>query len=458
MNAGTLIARQRAYFLGGATVDREFRRARLEELRGTLEANESELLAALHADLRKSALEAYASELGFVLGEIRHALDNLKTWMKPERRRSPFLAWPARAEVRREPFGVSLIIGPWNYPLQLLLGPLVGAIAGGNTAVLKPSEAAPHTAAAVKRMLGSVFEERYIAVVEGGKDSAEALLREKFDKIFFTGSTHVGREVMAAAAKHLTPVTLELGGKSPCIVTADTPIQTTARRIAWGKFLNAGQTCVAPDHIWVDRRVAPALVDALAAAIQGFFGEDPQQSADYARIIHPGHLERLSAILGDGKIAHGGRVDAGDLYLEPTILTEVAVDAPAMTGEIFGPVLPVMEYGDLTEVLDILRASPPPLAIYLFSDDRMTQERVLRETRSGGVCVNDTISQIIGRDLPFGGLGESGMGRYHGRAGFDCFTHERSILRRSLKLDPSFRYPPARVSLDALKRMMKWFG
>ena len=458
MDYGPLIARQRAFFQTGATAAADFRRGQLEALQDALIRREADLLAALHADLRKNPQEAYAAEIGHVLGEIRHARKNLRSWMKPEHRSAPFFAWPSRAALHRDPYGVALIIGPWNYPLQLLLAPLVGAIAGGNTAVLKPSEFAPHTAAVVAAMIAETFDEEFIAVVEGGQDCAEALLREKFDTIFFTGSTRIGRAVMSAAARHLTPVTLELGGKCPCIVAADAPIEMTARRIVWGKFMNAGQTCVAADHLWVDRRIAPALLDALRKAIRDFYGEDPQRSPDYGRIIHRRHFDRLHAMLKDGSIVHGGRSDPDDLYLEPAILTNVAEDSAVMGEEIFGPILPVLEYDEIDEVLTTLRGQPLPLALYLFTADRTLQDRVLAETRSGGVCINDTISHIIGRDLPFGGVGESGMGSYHGRASFECFTHQRAVLRRSLRIDPAFRYPPPRASLAAMKRLMRFFG
>ncbi len=458
MNHASLVERQRAFFQSGATATEDFRRQQLSALRDALLEREQALLAALHADLRKSPHEAYASEIGYVHAEIRCALKNLRSWMKPERRKAPFFAWPSAAELRREPFGVALIIGPWNYPLQLLLAPLVGAIAGGNTVVLKPSEIAPQTAAVFSAMIAETFDEKYIAAIEGGQECAEALLREKFDTIFFTGSTQTGKTVMTAAARHLTPVTLELGGRSPCIVAADAPIEMSARRIVWGKFLNAGQTCVAPDHLWVDRRVAPALLDALRKVIREFFGENPQASADYGRIIHRRHFDRLHAMIGEGVIAYGGRAEVADLYLEPTILTQLAADSAALSGEIFGPILPIIEFGEIEEVFTQLRVEPPSLALYLFTADRMLQERVIAETRSGGVCINDTISHIIGSDLPFGGLGESGLGTYHGRASFDCFTHQRAVLRRSLRIDPPFRYPPPRASLASLKQIMRFFG
>lgn len=453
-----LIARQRTFFQSGATLPQEFRRAQLRRLLGLLETHESGLLAALHRDLGKSPQEAYATELGFVLGELRHALRHLAAWMKPVCRRAPLLAWPASGSVRPEPYGLTLIIGPWNYPLQLLLSPLVGAIAAGNCAVLKPSEFAPATAELLGTLIGAEFPDEFIAVVQGEQATAEALLRQRFDTIFFTGSTVTGRAVMAAAARHLTPVTLELGGKCPCIVAADAPLETAARRIVWGKFMNAGQTCVAPDHVLVDHRVAGAFLAAVKQALRDFYGADPQRSPDYGRIVNRRHWDRLVGYLGDGEIFHGGRRDAGDRYLEPTILTGVSRSAPVMREEIFGPILPVLEFSELDEVLAKLRDQPTPLALYLFSADRAVQERVVAGTRSGGVCLNDTVTHILGKDLPFGGLGESGMGSYHGRAGFDCFTHRRSVLRRSLALDPPFRYPPPRVGLKGLKRILRLLG
>ena len=451
-----LIQRQRAFFRSGATRPLEFRRAQLQKLRDALEASEAALLGALHADLHKPAAEAYLGEVGFVLSEIRHTLRHLPAWMKPQRRRIPLLAWPGQGFIHPEPFGVALIIGPWNYPLQLLLLPLVGAVAAGNCAVLKPSELAPHTAAALAKLIRGVFAEEYIAVCEGEREVAEALLRERFDKVFFTGGTNVGRIVMAAAAQHLTPVTLELGGKCPCIVCADAPLEVTARRIAWGKFMNAGQTCVAPDFVLVDRRIREELVRSLQQAIREFYGENPQQSPDYGRIINRRHFDRLTGLLDAGRVAHGGQHDAQDLYLAPTLLTDVPLDASVMQEEIFGPILPVLAFDRLADALALLRDRPTPLALYLFTQDRAAQKRVLAEARSGGVCFNDTVVHILGKQLPFGGLGESGLGTYHGKASFDCFTHYRPAVRRSFRFDAKLRYPPPKVSLETLKRVSRF--
>ncbi len=457
MDFTQLTSRQRAYFQTGATRSVAFRLCQLQNIYSAIESNEKALIGALHGDLRKSSQEAYATEIGLVLGEIRHALRNLPSWARPQRRRNSLLTWPARAFVCPEPYGVALIIGPWNYPFQLLLAPLVGAIAAGNCVVLKPSEFAPQTAAAIARLIEAVFPGEYVAVVQGQRDVAEALLQQKWDTVFFTGSTSVGRAVMTAAARHLTPVTLELGGKCPCIVCADAPLETVARRIVWGKFMNAGQTCVAPDHVLVDQRVGDELVEAMKRVLRDFYGDDPRNNSNYGRIVNRRHFDRLVSHLGSGRIVCGGELDAGDLYIAPTILTEVATDAPVMQEEIFGPILPVLEFASVDEVLTSLRNRPTPLALYLFARDRAIQDRVLAETRSGGVCINDTVSHIIGHHLPFGGLGESGMGAYHGRAGFDCFSHRRSVLRRSLAFDPQLRYPPPRFSLGTLKRFYRFF-
>lgn len=455
MDFTPLLTRQRAFFQTGATRSVAFRLCQLKNLYSAIESGEQALLSALHGDLRKSPQEAYATEIGLVLGEIRHALRNLASWAKPRRCRSSLLTWPGHSFICPEPYGVALIIGPWNYPFQLLLAPLVGAIAAGNCVVLKTSEFAPQTAAAIARLVGAVFPDEYVAVVQGQRDVAEALLGEKWDTIFFTGSTGVGRAVMTAAARHLTPVTLELGGKCPCVVCADAPLRIVARRIAWGKFMNAGQTCVAPDHVFVDRRVGDELVEEVKRVLGEFYGDEPRNSEGYGRIVNRRHFDRLVGYLGDGRILWGGDHDAGDLYIAPTILAEVAMDAPVMQEEIFGPVLPVLEFGALDEVLTSLRDRPTPLALYLFTRDRAMQNRVLARTRSGGVCINDTVSHIVGHHLPFGGLGESGTGAYHGRASFDCFSHRRSVLRRSLALDPKLRYPPPRFSLGTLKRFYR---
>jgi len=456
MDFPATVQRQRAYFQTGATRSVQFRRTQLERLARALEQHETALLSALQADLGKSLRQGYASEFGLVRMEILHSLRHLRSWAAPRRRGTPWLVAPARGWVQAEPFGVALILGPWNYPVQLLVSPLVSAIAAGNCVVLKPSELAPRTAAAITELIAGCFDEQLVTVANGGADVAEALLRERFDKIFFTGSTRVGRLVLAAAAKHLTPATLELGGKCPAIVCADAPLALAARRIAWGKFKNAGQTCVAPDFVLVEREARDHFVAEMKKALHDFYGDSPARCEDYGRIVNRAHFERLANYLRDGKAVHGGGHDAKDLFIAPTILAGVSPDAAVMQEEIFGPILPVLEFDKLDDALALLRGKPAPLALYVFTRSRATEARVLANVRSGGACVNDVVSHMIGAGLPFGGLGESGMGAYHGRAGFEAFSHQRAVLRRATWIDTSFRYPPQKLSLAGLKRAMRF--
>ena len=450
------IQRHRCYFQTGATRQLAFRRAQLEKLRSALDKNEAALLGALKADLCKSPVQAYSTEIALVQAELRHALKNLRSWSNPKRVGTPWFVAPASGWVQPEPYGVALIFSPWNYPLQLLFAPLVSAIAAGNCAVLKPSELASHTAEVMAKLIRETFAEEFISIVTGGVDVAEALLRERFDKIFFTGSTQAGRAVMTAAAKNLTPVTLELGGKCPAIVCADAPVELAARRIAWGKFLNSGQTCVAPDFVLVERSVRDSFVAALKKSLREFYGDNPNQSEDYGRIVSRRHFDRLVKFLGDGKIIHGGTHDVKDLFIAPTILTDVSPNSSVMQEEIFGPILPVLEYERLDDALALLQTRPTPLALYVFTASRDTETQILDKARSGGVCVNDVVSHMMVTGLPFGGLGESGIGSYHGRSGFEAFTHQRAVMRRPLWVDPPFRYPPAKIALASLKRAIKF--
>jgi aldehyde dehydrogenase (NAD+) len=461
MDSAATLQRHRTFFQSGATRSLGFRRAQLAKLASALEQHEGNLLSALHGDLRKSPLQGYSSELGLVQAEIRHALKHVRRWAAPVRHRTPWFVAPARGWVQAEPFGVALILGPWNYPVQLVLIPLVSAIAAGNCAVVKPSEFAPRTAEAITALVQDAFAAEFVSAATGGVGVAESLLLERFDKIFFTGSTRVGRAVMAAAAKHLTPVTLELGGKCPAIVCDDAPIELAARRGAWGKFMNAGQTCIAPDFVLVQRSLREGFVAGLKKSLLQFYSEDASRSADYGRIVNARHFERLVNYLRDGRVVHGGTHDAKDLFIAPTILTEVPLESAVMREEIFGPILPVLEFDKLEDALAMLRDRPTPLALYLFTRDRATEARVLAEARSGGfcvndVCVNDVGAHIFGTGLPFGGLGESGMGSYHGRAGFEAFSHQRAVLRRATWLDLPFRYPPQKLSLAGLKRAVRF--
>jgi aldehyde dehydrogenase (NAD+) len=456
MDYPALVQRQRDFFQSGATRSLAFRRAQLEKLLAALNEFEAPLLAALKADLGKSEFQGYASEFGLVQSEIRHSLKNLARWTRPQRKPTPWFVQPARGWVQPEPYGVALILGPWNYPAQLLLAPLVAAIAAGNCVMLKPSELAPATATVVMELVHKTFAPEFVGTATGGPEVATELLQIRFDKIFFTGSTRVGRVVMSAAAQHLTPITLELGGKCPAMVCADAPIELAARRIAWGKFLNAGQTCVAPDFVLVQRSIRAPFVAAMQAALQKFYGADPGTSPDYGRIINQKHFDRLVAYLADGNVWHGGTQERATRFIAPTILGEVNWNSPVMQEEIFGPILPVLEFERLDEVVAQLQSRPTPLALYLFTQDRATETRLLTEVRSGGVCLNDTISHMVGTGLPFGGLGESGLGAYHGQAGFAAFSHQRAVLRRGTWWDPPFRYPPQQLSLTALKKAFRF--
>jgi len=448
-----LVQNQRAFFHSGQTQSLDFRREQLQRLRQAIVTYEEAIVAAVKADLGRSDLEAYIERSPLV--EIRLALRQIKAWMRPRRVPTPWDQWPASAWVQPEPLGVVLIIGPWNYPFQLVISPLVGAIAAGNCAILKPSELAPHTAQVVSDLIAATFEPGYITTVTGGAEASQCLLAEKFDHIFFTGASQVGRIVMAAAAEHLTPVTLELGGKSPCIVDTDVDLGCTVRRIVWGKFLNAGQTCIAPDYVLVQESMKPALLEQMQRTLESFYGPDPATSPDYARIVNNFHFERLVALLTTGKIVVGGQTDSQHRYIAPTILDEVGWEDDIMATEIFGPILPILTYQHLDEAIARINARPKPLALYLFSRDRRKQRQVLQRTSSGTVCFNHTVMQVITWELPFGGVGSSGMGRYRGKAGFDTFSNAKSILRRSFWLDLPFIYPPYHKGIvEIMKRIM----
>jgi aldehyde dehydrogenase (NAD+) len=452
----TALRRAREFYAKRVTRDVAYRKDALRRLEATIATREKDLLDALNADLRKPAQEAYASEIGVVQTDIGHATRNIARWARSRRCRIGLGLAPARGRVNPEPLGVALIIGPWNFPLQLLFSPLVGALAAGNCAILKPSEFAPSVSTVAAEIVRETFEPGHVTLFEGGVDVARSLVGLDVDHIFFTGSITVGRQVMAAAAEHLTPVTLELGGKCPCIVCPDARLPVTARRIAWGKFLNAGQTCVAPDHVIVHRSVKDRFLGELERVIGAFFGSDPRTSADFGRVVNRRHFDRLERFLDQGRIVVGGQTDASELYVAPTVVVDPDPAADIMTDEIFGPILPVLEYDDLDETLVDLASRPAPLALYLFSEDRAIHDRVVSRTASGGVCINDVVNHIVPKALPFGGVGQSGMGQYHGKAGFDCFTHHRSVLRRSTLFDPGYAYPPARVSLKTLKRAYRW--
>jgi aldehyde dehydrogenase (NAD+) len=451
INTSKLLQQQRNFFATGQTRSIEFRLAQLRILQAAVIAHQDQIIAAVQKDLGRAPYEAYF-ELN-MLEELKFALKHLRKWVKPQRVAAAVTVFPATAWVQPQPLGVVLIISPWNYPFQSALSPLVGAIAAGNCAIIKPSEHSVHTSAVMATLIAEVFDPSYIAVVEGDVTVGQQLLAEKFDHIFFTGSTTVGRLVMQAAAQSLTPVTLELGGKSPCIVDRSVPIELAAKRIAWGKFINAGQTCVAPDYLLVDRAIKDQFVAALLKAIQELYGDDPAKSPDYGRVINGFHLDRLMALLVDQKILVGGQADQSDRYLAPTVVDEVEWDNPLMEAEIFGPILPILTYDSLDEVIAEINDRPKPLALYIFAIDRAVQNKIVESTSSGGVVINEVIMQANLPSLPFGGVGASGMGKYHGRASFDTFSHARSYLKRSTLIDIDVRSAPYTT---AKVRSIKW--
>jgi len=441
----------------GITRPLAWRLEQLERLARALEEHSDAVLEALADDLGKPAVEAFF-DLVAVQNELRLCRRQLRRWMEPQRVGMPLTLLPGQAEVIQEPLGCVLIIGPWNYPFQLCVKPLVSALAAGNTAVLKPSEHAPATAALISRLIATAFPDGTVQVVQGDGAVAEALLQERFDHILFTGGERVGRLVMAAAARHLTPVTLELGGKSPAVVLSDADLTVTARRLVWGKCLNAGQTCIAPDYLLVQRPVLEPLLTLLSQRIEQCFGADPLHSPDLARIINPAQYARLSTLLEGarerGQVLHGGQCNAEARRIAPTLIRVEDLDDPLMQEELFGPLLPVLAVNDLDEAIQRINRRPKPLALYLFSDDRRQQHRLLERTSSGGVGFNDVVLQAGVPELPFGGVGASGMGAYHGKAGFDTFSHRRSVLRRPFRLDAPFRYPPYAGRLPLMRRLL----
>lgn len=436
-----LAAAQKTYFRSGATLPEAFRRTMLRRLDAALANWEKRLCDALWTDLHKSPEEAFLTEISIVRGEIRSHLGHLGKWMRPEPRPTPLKLLPSKSRIVSEPLGQALIVAPWNYPVQLLLNPLVGAISAGCTALLKPSPYTPHVAKTIEGLISEIFDEQYVAVVQGDREVNTLLFGMRWDAIFFTGSPALGRIVMAAAAKNLTPVVLELGGKSPCIVDRGADIEVAARRIAWGKTLNAGQTCIAPDYLLIHRSLQDRFTEAFARALQRLHGDDAQQSPHYVRLVNDRAFERVAGYLAQGKVLIGGRTDAADRYIEPTLLAEVDPASPVMQEEIFGPVLPMLPFDDIGEAVALVNDREKPLALYYFGPEKAGREILLR-TSSGGACLNDVIMQIANDRLPFGGVGNSGMGRYHGRDSFDAFSHRRGVVESPARFDLPFRYPP----------------
>jgi aldehyde dehydrogenase (NAD+) len=451
-----LVQQQRNFFAAGKTLDLQFRKEQLRLLQKAIRNNEQELFDAMYADFRKPEFETFATEVGFVELKLKQTIRKLADWAKPKRVKETMLNFPARSYIHSTPFGVALIIGAWNYPLNLLIAPLIGAMAAGNCVLLKPSEIAFHTSAVIAKIVRETFDERYITVVEGGADVTQQLLAQRFDYIFFTGSNRVGQIVMKAAAEHLTPVTLELGGKSPAIVAEDADLELAARRIIWGKFLNAGQTCVAPDYILVQEQVKEELVQLMTQCIREFYGDNPKESPDFARIINDRHFERLKALLQHGAIRAGGQTDSTSRYIAPTLLDQVTWEHPEMQEEIFGPILPILTYKTLKEAVQVVNEHEKPLALYFFSSSKRKMDIIVRCAHFGGGCINDTVSHLANPNLPFGGVGGSGMGSYHGKSSFDEFSHQKSILHRGTWLDFPLRYPPYLNRLPMLRKLFHW--
>lgn len=451
----TLLNRQREYFRQGRTREVSFRKGMLRKLRDAILKFEPQIEKALQDDLGKSAFEAYATETGLILEELNYHLRHLKKWSRRKRVRTPLVHLPGKSFIYPEPFGQVLIMGTWNYPMQIVLLPLVGAISAGNCAILKPSEMAPHSGKVLETLIRETFPPEYIAVVQGEVDTAQYLLQQKVDFIFFTGSTKVGKIVMEMASRNLTPVCLELGGKSPCLVDEDADIGLAARRIIWGKFINAGQTCVAPDYVLVHESVKDQLIDAMKGQIVRFFGEDPSQSPDYSRIINLTHFNRLKGYLEGIKVLAGGDCREEDRYFSPTIVEGVRPTDAVMQEEIFGPILPVIPFDNLGEAVDFVNNRPHPLALYYFTGSRLRKKDIIRLIPGGGVCINDTVTHFANLYLPVGGVGNSGMGSYHGKKSFETFTHYKSVMVKSTLADIPIRYAPyTDLKVKILRRVM----
>ena len=448
----SLLAEQRAYFEGGATVCVNERIRTLRALYDAIRANEKEIVAALHADLGKSEYESYMCEVGLTLSEIRYMIKHLRRFARPRRVRTPLSQFPAQSYVLPVPFGNTLIMSPWNYPFLLTMDPLATAVAAGNTAMVKPSAYSPATSEVIRRIIAEVFPPQHVTTVTGGRAENEALLQQKFDFVFFTGSAAVGREVLRHTAEHLTPAVLELGGKSPCIVDESADIPLAARRIVFGKFLNCGQTCVAPDYILCDHRVKDALLRALIEEIKRQYTSNPLANDAYGKIINLKHFERLVSLIDPSKVAHGGENDPVSLRIAPTVLDGVSFEDPVMQEEIFGPILPILTFTDFDHISALLAHKPLPLALYLFSRNNAHIRAVKERFRFGGGCINDTVVHLATSEMGFGGVGESGMGAYHGKVGFDTFSHQKSILVRHGRLDLPIRYAPYRKKHEKLLR------
>lgn len=453
-----LFAAQKHFFNTGVTRSYAFRKGQLGVLKAAIQRNEKAIIQALHDDLHKNEFEAYGTEIGFVYSDISHTIKHLRQWMQTKRIATPLMFAPASSKIVQDPLGTVLIISPWNYPFQLLIAPLVAAIAGGNTAILKPSELAPATEAVLTKIIEETFEPDYIAILKGAGQllGPQLIERHHLDHIFYTGSTQVGRIIMQHAATQLTPVTLELGGKSPCIVDETANITWAAKKIAWGKFINAGQTCVEPDYVLVHESVKEKLVAALKLQLQKMYGENPAESADYPRIINQRRFRTLAGFLNDVDVLHGGKHNESELFFAPTLVSADAEDHPLWHEEIFGPILPIRTFSTREDVLQIIDQNPYPLALYLFSSDKNAERFFTERVRFGGGCINNTIIHLGNHDLPFGGVGYSGMGQYHGHEGFRTFSRPKSIMKSATRFDTPVWYPPVKEwYITALRKLLR---
>ena len=441
------------YFNTHETKSLKFRKKQLKQLSKSIKNYESELLEAFQEDLGKNKVEAYATEIGFTLKNIKSARKELKNWAKTKQVNTPLFMFPTKSYIMKEPYGTVLIIGPFNYPFQLLIEPLIGAIAAGNTVILKPSEFTPNVSGVIQQIIADAFDPEYINIIQGNADTTQTLLQFPFDYIFFTGSEQVGRVVYNAASKNLTPVTLELGGKSPTIIDESANIKVASERICFGKFTNAGQTCVAPDYLLVNRKVKDELISALKKTITEFYGTNIQDSPDYGRIVNQKHYHRLNELLNIHypEITFGGQTDINENFIAPTILEGTTFDSKIMENEIFGPILPIIAYDDFDEAIDLIRTKPKPLSLYLFSEDENSSERILNELSFGGGAINDTLMHLANPNLPFGGVGASGIGKYHGKYSFDTFSHDKSYIFKSTRLESSLLFPPYKGKFKYIK-------
>ena len=451
-----IVKTQQQFFNSGKTLDTSFRKEQLHKLKNILKEHEDEIYEALDKDFRKPPFESHATELFVLYQEIDHLIANIDRWAKNTKVKGSLINFPSKSYIKPQPYGVVLVIAPWNYPVQLALNPALGAIAAGNTTILKPSEHAPNTSGLLTSLVNNNFDPGFLHVVEGDAQTTQSLLAEPLDYIFFTGSTHVGKIIMKSAAEQLTPLTLELGGKSPAIVDQSADLSLAAKRIAWGKFINAGQTCVSPDYVYVHTSMHTQLCRLIQKEIHSFYGDDPSQSNDFARIINDKHFNRLANLITPGKVFHGGSTKSETRYIEPTILTGITWDDAVMQEEIFGPILPILPFDDLDKVISTLQNKSNPLALYLFSTNDKNQQKVIRDLQFGGGCINDTVAHLGNSELPFGGIGNSGFGLYHGKTSFDTFTHPKSIMKKSNWLDIPLRYPPYKGKLKWLKKLTKF--